>query len=136
MENNRLRGGKGEVMLVSLCVGHGGVLDEGEVVGDVLVVGQPAVSPDQAVLAYCHLRIANRMRKFFSWDCTLVPKVVSHHGVGAPLRDEGVGLILRNHSFDQRHSVADALPHFHKRRVSPANPPKNQEVVSCVWLSD
>lgn len=35
-----------------------------------------------------------------------------HHGVGAPLRDEGVGLILGNHGFDQRHSVADALPHF------------------------
>lgn len=61
--------GEGEVvLLVSLCVGHGGVLDKGEVVGDVLVVRQPAVGSDQAVLADGHLRIANIMRKYSSLD--------------------------------------------------------------------
>lgn len=53
------------VLLVSLCAGHCGVLDEGEVVGDVLVVRQPAVVPEQAVLADGHLTIAKvrKMRK-------------------------------------------------------------------------
>lgn len=53
------------VLQVSLCAGHCGVLDEGEVVGDVLVVRQPAVVPDQAVLADGHLTIAKvrKMRK-------------------------------------------------------------------------
>lgn len=50
------------MLLVSLCTGHGGVLDEGEVVRDVLVVRQPAMGPDQAVLADGYLMIA-KMRK-------------------------------------------------------------------------
>lgn len=39
----------------SLGVGHCGVLNEGEVVGDILVVRQPPVSPNQAVLTHCYL---------------------------------------------------------------------------------
>lgn len=39
----------------SLGVGHRGVLDEGEVVGDVLVVRQPPMGPDQAVLTHRQL---------------------------------------------------------------------------------
>lgn len=46
IKNYRLQGCGEVALLLSLCVGHGGVLDEGEVVGDVLVVRQPAVSPD------------------------------------------------------------------------------------------
>lgn len=38
--------------MFSLGVEHGGVLDEGKVVGDVLVVRQPPVGPDQAVLTH------------------------------------------------------------------------------------
>lgn len=39
----------------SLAVGHCGVLNKGEVVGDVLVVRQPPVGPNQAVLTHRHL---------------------------------------------------------------------------------
>lgn len=39
----------------SLGVGHCGVFNEGEVVGDALVVRQPPVSPNQAVLTHRHL---------------------------------------------------------------------------------
>lgn len=39
----------------SLHTGYGGVFDEGEIVGYVLVVGQPAVSSHQAVLAQSYL---------------------------------------------------------------------------------
>lgn len=39
----------------SLYTGYGGVFDEGEIVGYVLVVGQPAVSTHQAVLAQSYL---------------------------------------------------------------------------------
>ncbi len=39
----------------SLYTGYGGVFDEGEIVGYVLVVGQPAVSSHQAVLAQSYL---------------------------------------------------------------------------------
>ncbi len=42
----------------SLAVGHCGVLDEGEVVGDVLVVRQPPMGPNQAVLTDRHLETA------------------------------------------------------------------------------
>lgn len=66
--DHRLRGYSEVTLLVSLGVGHCGVLDEGEVVGDVLVVRQPAVGPDQAVLADCHLRIASIMRKYSFWN--------------------------------------------------------------------
>lgn len=33
----------------------------------------------------------------------------AHHGVRAPLSDEGMGLILWHHGFNQRHTVTDAL---------------------------
>lgn len=49
---------------VSLCVGHCGVLDEGEVVGDVLVVRQPAMGPDQTILTNRHLKTRLRHLKF------------------------------------------------------------------------
>lgn len=42
-------------VLFSLCVGHCGVFNEGEVVGDVLVVREPPMGPNQAVLTNCHL---------------------------------------------------------------------------------
>lgn len=42
----------------SLAAGHCGVLDEGEVVGDVLVVRQPPMGPNQAVLTNRHLETA------------------------------------------------------------------------------
>ena len=45
----------GCVCVSSLCVGHGGVLDECEVVGDVLVVRQPPMGPHQTVLTHRHL---------------------------------------------------------------------------------
>lgn len=35
----------------------------------------------------------------------------SHHGVRAPLGDEGMGLILWDHGLNQRHIVTDALQH-------------------------
>lgn len=60
-----------------------------------------------------------------------MPNVAPHHGVGAPLRDEGVGLILRDHSFNQGHSVADALPHFHKGRVSPSSRPETRRLCNA-----
>lgn len=39
-----------------LGIGHGGVLGEGEVVGDALIVRQPAVGPNQTVRTHCHLQ--------------------------------------------------------------------------------
>lgn len=39
----------------SLYTGYGGVFDEGEIVGYVLVIGQPAVNSHQAVLAQSYL---------------------------------------------------------------------------------
>lgn len=33
----------------------------------------------------------------------------AHHGVRAPLSDEGMRLILWHHSLNQRHVVTDAL---------------------------
>ena len=39
----------------SLGVGDGRVLSEGEVVVDVLIVGKPAVGPDESVGAHRHL---------------------------------------------------------------------------------
>lgn len=39
----------------SLGIGHGGVLSEGEVVGDVFVIWQPAVCPYQPVWTHSHL---------------------------------------------------------------------------------
>ena len=44
-------------MSALLGVGDGGVLVEGEVVGDGLVVGQPAVCTDHSLGAYGHLDI-------------------------------------------------------------------------------
>lgn len=46
---------KGSIKVFSLGVGHCGVLNEGEVVGDVLVVRQPPMGPNQAVLTNRHL---------------------------------------------------------------------------------
>lgn len=48
----------------SLGVGHCGVLDECEVVGDVLVVRQPPMGPNQAVLTDCHLKTATIKKTF------------------------------------------------------------------------
>lgn len=42
-------------VLFSLSVGHCGVFDKSEVVGDVLVVRKPPVGPNQAILTNCHL---------------------------------------------------------------------------------
>lgn len=42
-------------VLFSLSVGHCGVFNESEVVGDVLVVREPPMGPNQAVLTNCHL---------------------------------------------------------------------------------
>lgn len=47
----------------SLGVGDGGVFNEGEIVGDVLVVRQPSVSPNQAVLTHRHLETEKKRYK-------------------------------------------------------------------------
>lgn len=44
-----------------------------------------------------------------------------HHGVGTPLGDEGMGLILWNHGFHQRDSVTDALQHYKEENSNPAH---------------
>lgn len=102
--------------MFSLGVGHCGVLDERKVVGDVLVVRQPPMSPNQAVLTYCHLETERHHEGFTVRNNSLIRflTVISrstepHHGVGAPLGDEGMGLILWHHGFNQRHSVTDPL---------------------------
>ena len=44
--------------MFSLGVGHCGVLNEGEVVGNILVVRQPPMGPNKAVLTHRHLETA------------------------------------------------------------------------------
>lgn len=50
-------------VLFSLGVGHCGVFNESEVVGDVLVVREPPMGPNQAVLTNCHLN--GREKQYF-----------------------------------------------------------------------
>lgn len=40
---------------------------------------------------------------------SIIPESKSHHSVRAPLRDEGMGLILWHYNFNQWNSVTDAL---------------------------
>lgn len=103
--------------MFSLGVGHCGVLNEGEVVGDILVVRQPPMGPNQAVLTHCHL-VTNIMTQSVSekYEITFIIIIIlcimrtsAHHSVRAPLGDEGMGLILWHHSLNQRHVVTDAL---------------------------
>lgn len=107
------------LLVFSLGVGHCGVLNESEVVGDVLVVRKPPMGPNQAVLTNRHLKtVTSTTRtsniKQQSFHVSLIRISTStkpHHGVGAPLGDEGMRLILWHHGFNQRHSVTDALQH-------------------------
>lgn len=55
--------------MFSLGVGHCGVLDEGEVVGDVLVVRQPPMGPNQVVLTHRHLETEQTTEMSLSIAC-------------------------------------------------------------------
>lgn len=112
-------------MLFSLGVGNRGVFNESEVVGDALVVGEPPMGPNQAVLTNRHLE--RRVKPCLKHDCkrcrhialsgiSAEPKYQHnpsesrpHHSIRAPLRYEGMGLILWHHNFNQWNSVTDAL---------------------------
>lgn len=113
----------------SLGISHGGVLREGEVVGDFFVVCQPAVCPYQPVWTHSHLERKGAMKQSLNYlntmcyccnDCVefymwpVWKCLTEAYQYIWALCDEGAVLALWYHCVDQRKAVTHQLRQTHK----------------------